>query len=108
MIEHTAHPALLDRADFVRAEIGQDLIENAYQDLAVPRHAHGQLVAVGRLAADVEAFELELAQAPDTGGKVADHGIDLVGGQGLQGRADVRHGHQVQVRVMGAQQLVRA
>ena len=107
MVEHAAHPVLLDGADFLGAEVGEHLVENAYQDLVFPRDAHRQLIAIGGFAADVETVELELTQAPDTGGEVADHGVHFVGGQGLQRRADIGHGHQVQVRVVGAQQFVR-
>ena len=64
------------------------------------------MVAVGRFAADVQAVELELAQAPDAGGEVADHGIHFIGGQGLQRRTDVGQGDQIQVRMVGAEQFM--
>lgn len=59
------HPALLDLADFAAAHVGYHFVEYADQYFLVARGGHGQLVAVGRFAADVEAVELELAQAPD-------------------------------------------
>ena len=47
-----------------------------------------------------------MAQAPDTGGEIADHCIYFIGGQGLQRRADIWHGDQVEIGMMGAQQLM--
>ena len=85
-VEHAADPGLLQRLDFVGAEFGEQLVENADQHALTTWRGHGQLVAVGRFAADVQAVQLELAQAPDAGCEVADHGVGLIGGQRLQGR----------------------
>lgn len=43
---------------------------------------------------------------PDAGSEVADDGIYLIGGQGLQRGAYIGQCDQVEVRVVGAQQLV--
>ncbi|MNN20327.1 hypothetical protein D3C81_1336030 [compost metagenome] len=107
VIEDIADPALLDLADFAGAHVGHDFVEDADQDLLLPRYRHGQLVAVVGFTADIQTVEFELAQAPDARCEVADHRVDFIGGQCLQGRADVGQGHQVQVRVMGAQQFMR-
>ncbi|MCY1421316.1 hypothetical protein D9M71_369670 [compost metagenome] len=85
MIENVAHPVLLDRADFSRRHVGQDFIQDADQHLVVPWYAHGQLIAVGGFAADIQPVELELAQTPDAGGEIAYHGVHFIGGQRLQG-----------------------
>ncbi|MCY1406596.1 hypothetical protein D9M71_218670 [compost metagenome] len=106
MVEDLADPALLDITDFAGRHVGQKLVEDAHQDFLLQWRSHGQLVAVGRFARYVQAFELELAQAPDGGGEVANNGIDFVGGQCLQGRTDVGQGHQVEVGVMCTQQLM--
>ncbi|MNC68090.1 hypothetical protein D3C75_1186470 [compost metagenome] len=65
MVDHITHPALLDLADFAAAHVGHDFVQNAHQHFVVAWCGHGQLVAVGRFATDVEPIELELAQAPD-------------------------------------------
>ncbi|MNG93823.1 hypothetical protein D3C79_528050 [compost metagenome] len=106
LIDHITYPALLDVADLRRTHVGHDLVENTDQDFLVPWCSHRQLIAVGGFAADIEPFELELAQGPDAGGEIADHGVHFVDGQCLQGRADIGHGHQVEVWVVDAQQLV--
>ncbi|MNY50833.1 hypothetical protein D3C86_1863740 [compost metagenome] len=103
VVEYLADPALLDVAYFTGGHVGKNLVEDAYQYFLLVRHGHRQLVAVRRLARYIQAIELELAQAPDARGEVADHGVDLVCGQGLQRRTDIGHGHQVEVRVVGAQ-----
>ena len=82
-------------------------LSSADQHALATRGGHGQLIAIERLAADIDAVELELAQAPDAGGKIADHGIDLVGRQRLQGGGDVAQRQQVEIGVLLAQQLVR-
>ncbi|MNJ68597.1 hypothetical protein D3C77_648590 [compost metagenome] len=85
MIQHLAYPALLNVADFAGAHVGHDFVEDADEDLLFPRNCHCQLVAVGGLTADVQAFQLELTQTPDTRCEVADHGVDFIDGQCLQG-----------------------
>jgi hypothetical protein len=106
VINDIANPVLLDLVNFAGAEVGEHFIQNANQQFVLSRHAHCQLVAIGRFATDIQAVELELAQAPDAGGEVADDGVHLIGGQGLQRRADIGHRHQVQVGMVGAQQFV--
>ena len=106
MIEDVADPMLLDGADFIRGHVRQDFVQDADQHLVVPGHAHGQLIAIGGFAADVEPVELELAQAPDAGGEIADYGVHFIGGQRLQRRADIGHRHQIQVGMVGAQQFM--
>eukprot|EP00659_Diplonema_papillatum_P013428 gene13428-biopygen13468 len=106
VVDDVADPALLDGLGLSRADVGQDFIEDAHQHLVVLGYAHGQLIAVRRFAADVQAFQLELAQAPHAGRQIAHYGVDLVGGQGLQRSADIGHGHQVEVRVVSAQQFM--
>ncbi|MNJ03842.1 hypothetical protein D3C73_1643310 [compost metagenome] len=66
MIEDVAYPVFLDGADFAWGHVGQHFIQYADQYGVVARYRHRQLVAIGRFAADVEAFKLELAKAPDT------------------------------------------
>ncbi|MNP65399.1 hypothetical protein D3C76_1609860 [compost metagenome] len=83
MIQNITDPALLNLADFTGAHVGHDLVENANQDLLLPWHSHSQLVAVGGFTADIQTVELELAQAPDTRSKVANHRINFVGSQRL-------------------------
>ncbi|MNN19784.1 hypothetical protein D3C81_1330380 [compost metagenome] len=56
LIDHIADPALLDLPDLVTRHVGHDLVEDADQDLLVTRCGHGQLVAVGRFAADIKAI----------------------------------------------------
>ncbi|MNF90286.1 hypothetical protein D3C84_728460 [compost metagenome] len=107
MIEDVTDPMFLDGADFCRCHVRQDFVQDADQNLLVLRHAHGQLIAIGRLAADIEAIELELAQAPDAGSEIADHRVHFIGRQCLQGRTDVGHAHKVQVGVVSAQQFMR-
>jgi len=84
MIEDVADPVLLNLLDFVRGHVRQDFIQNADQYLVVPGHAHRQLIAIGGFAAYVEPVELELTQAPDAGGEIADHRIHFIGSQRLQ------------------------
>ena len=62
--------------------------------------------AIRGFPADVQAIELELAQAPYAGSQITHHGIYLVRGQSLQRRADVGQGDDVEVRVLSAQQFV--
>ncbi|MNI31062.1 hypothetical protein D3C73_849320 [compost metagenome] len=102
MIEDVADPMFLNGADFGWGHVRQDFIQDADQHFVVPGHAHGQLIAVRGFAADVQSVELELAQAPDAGSEIADHGVHLIGRQRLQSRADIVHGHQIQVGVVGA------
>ncbi|MND89036.1 hypothetical protein D3C80_810780 [compost metagenome] len=106
VVEYLADPALLDVAYFTGGHVGKNLVEDAYQYFLLVRHGHRQLVAVRRLARYIQAIELELAQAPDARGEVADHGVDLVGGQGLQGRTDVGQRYQVQIGMVGTQQFM--
>ncbi|MCY1512921.1 hypothetical protein D9M68_474010 [compost metagenome] len=88
LIEFDSDPGLLQGGDFFGAEFAEQLVEDADQHRLRRRGGHRQLVAVGRLATDVQAFQLELAQAPDAGGEVADEGVGLLGGQRLQGGVD--------------------
>ncbi|MND91685.1 hypothetical protein D3C80_838200 [compost metagenome] len=106
MIEDVTDPMLLNGADFSRAHVRQDFVENADQHLVVAGYTHGQLIAIGRFTADIQPIELELAQAPDAGSQIAYHCVYFVDGQRLQRRTDVGHRHKVQVRMVGAQQFV--
>ncbi|MNO67568.1 hypothetical protein D3C76_583750 [compost metagenome] len=83
MIKDVADPVLLNAADFIRAHVSKDFVENSHQYLVVAGDGHCQLVAIWGFAADVQTVELELAQAPDAGGEVADDGVHFVGRQRL-------------------------
>ncbi|MNE48305.1 hypothetical protein D3C80_1427600 [compost metagenome] len=85
-----ADPARLQGGRFFAADVGEQLVENPAEDRLAVRRGHGQLVAIGRFATDEQAFQLELAQAPDAGGEVADQGVGLAGGECLQGGMDGR------------------
>jgi len=98
---------LLNALGFTGADIGQYFVQQPQQDGLVFRYGHGQLKAIRGFAADVQAIKFELAQAPYTGSQITHHRIYLVCGQGLQRRADVGQGDDVEVGVLGAQQLVR-
>ncbi|MNE38936.1 hypothetical protein D3C81_1426830 [compost metagenome] len=93
MIEDVADPTFLDGADFRRAHVCQDFVENADQNFVVAGYAHGHLIAVRGLTADIQPVELELAQAPDAGGQIPHNGVYFIGRQCLQRRADVGHRH---------------
>ena len=82
---HIADPLLLDLGDLGRAHVCQDFVQDAHQYLVVSRDGHCQLIAIRRFPADIKAFELELAQAPDTGSEIAHHRVHFIGRQCLQG-----------------------
>ena len=53
VIGKAADPMLLDGVGFLRAEVGEHLVQDTHQHFIVTRYAHRQLVAVGRFATDV-------------------------------------------------------
>ena len=106
VIKHVADPVLLNLADFSGGHVRQDFVQNAHQYLVVTGYAHRQLIAIRCFAADVQAFEFQLTQAPYTGREITDYGVDFIGRKRLQGRADIGHGDQIQVGMVGAQEFM--
>ncbi len=107
-VEQAADPGGLESLDLLGAEVGEDLVDDPGEDRLSARHGHRQLVAVWRLAADLQAVELELAEVPYAGGEVADEGVGLAGGQRLQGCRYRRQRQQGEVGMLGDQQFVRS
>ncbi|MNF29091.1 hypothetical protein D3C84_97880 [compost metagenome] len=102
LVQGSAHPALLDGGGFFGGDFGEDLVEDARKNRFAARCRHGQLIAIGRFAADGDAVEFELALAPDAGGEVADEGVHLAGGQRMQGAGNAGVGLQIEVGVAAA------
>ncbi len=57
-VDDAADPAVLDGVHLFGCEFGEEFVEDADEDRFALGRGHGELVAVGRFAADEEAVEL--------------------------------------------------
>ena len=83
-----------------------DQIDGANWDYGTELSYLRELVAYWKDAFDWRAQERLLNAFPHFETGIDDHRVHFIGRQGLQGRTDIGHGHQIEVGVMGAQQFV--